>query len=80
MTSYIPGENAQLTKLHSDSHDAISDELIRLQDATALLYQKQIDRLLDALIDLLGPVPTQAGLEQARALVRQMRPPEAKAK
>jgi hypothetical protein len=73
-TKYLPGENAQLTKIHSGISDRIDDELIRLQDATAVLYQERIDRLLDILVGLLAPAVTQAAIEQARATVKEMRP------
>jgi hypothetical protein len=76
-TRYLPTENAQLTKIHSDITDRVSDELIRLQDATAVLYQTQIDRLLDALADLMkdhGPQAEAGARIQARTLLKEMRP------
>ena len=45
---YIPAENAQLTRIHSNIVDRISDECMRLQDASVKLYQDRIDQLLAA--------------------------------
>lgn len=77
-TKYLPSENAQLTRLHSGIHDRVGDELIRLQDATAELYQNQIDRLLDALATLVAGMEsvgcTGLALSNATALLEEFRP------
>lgn len=75
---YLLGENGQLTKLHSQCEDSLSHALVVLQDETRALYIRQMDRLLDALHALAQRAETGGvtggALDQARALVKEMRP------
>lgn len=72
-TRYIPDENTQLTDIHRKAESRCGDILITIQDETADLYRPQIDRLLNALAELLAPVVTENAIDQARALVKEMR-------